>query len=124
MRHLLAILALVGLLLSPAAASAAAMRCMHEHGAMAGMGSPFVTAAADSTGATHDCCDEEQKSSEHDSKACAQDCAVMCGVSAALADPQQLGIRYVGAARLVAEPADGLRPFAPPGLKRPPRAIA
>lgn len=123
MRHLLAILALIGLLLSPAAASAAAMRCTHEHGAMA-MTAEWPPTTAEIAGATHDCCDEDQKSSEHDSKACAQDCAVMCGVSVALPDAQQFGMGDVRAARLAVGPADGLRPFAPPGLKRPPRPIA
>lgn len=125
MRHLLAILALVGLLLSPAAASAAAMRCMHEHGGMAmAMVMDASTMSADATGAAHDCCDEDGKSSDHDSSACAQDCAVMCGVSVTLPDARAVGIVGVDAAKVVPQAASGIHPFAPPGLKRPPRTIA
>ena len=123
MRHLLAILALVGLLLSPAAASAAAMRCMHEHGGMAVV-MDASTMSADATGAAHDCCDEDGKSSDHDSSACAQDCAVVCGVSVALPDARDVGIVGVDAVRLAPQAVRGIHPFAPPGLKRPPRTIA
>lgn len=123
MRELLAILALVGLLLSPAAASAAATRCMPDHGGMA-IAMDASTTSSDATGAAHDCCDEDAQSSDQDGAACAQDCAVMCGVSIALLDAGDVAIMGRDAAKLVPQAGRGIHPFAPPGLKRPPRTIA
>lgn len=123
MRRLLALLALAGLLLSPAAASAAALRCMSEHGNLPRVehgGAPTAEAAD----AAHVGCVEDGKPSEHDPSACARDCALMAGVSVALPETGDVRILGFPAPRLVPRTAGGVRPFAPPGPKRPPRSIA
>ena len=123
MRRLLVTLALIGLMLSPAAASAAAMRCVHEHGDMA-MVMDAGAAVAEVADAAHACCDENLQSSEHDRGACAQDCIAMGGISVALSSAPGLAILRLDRATLVPRAEDSIRPFAPPGLKRPPKAIA
>lgn len=123
MRRLLVTLALIGLMFSPAAASAAAMRCMHEHGDMAMVmdaGAPGAEVADEA----HTCCDENQQPSEHDRGACAQDCIAMGGISVALSSAPGLAFLRLDRATLVPRAEDSIRPFAPPGLKRPPKAIA
>ena len=123
MRHLLATLALIGLLLSPAAASAAAMRCVHEHAEM-GASMHASEAAVDMTGAAHDCCDEDMQSSARDGEACAQDCIVMNGVSVALSNAPGFWILRSARATMGLGAEDDIHPFAPPGLKRPPKKIS
>jgi hypothetical protein len=123
MGRLFAILAIVGLLLSPAAAAAAAQRCAHEHGARA-MVMDVAHASPTSAGADHECCDDAGEATDHDMQACAQDCAIMCAVNAALPAATPIGVVKVGAFKAAPTPASGVHPFAPPGLKRPPRTIA
>lgn len=127
MRLLLCILAFIGLLLSPAAATAAASSCVHEHGAM----KMEPMAAPDHQSADHSCCPdmgkpspEKDRPQKHDSKACAQACATMFTVSATLPMPELEALVAVEASMLVPAPSPGLHPFAPSGLKRPPRSIA
>lgn len=122
MGRLLSILALVGLLLSPAAASAAAQRCAHEHGAMTMVMDVAPTSA--SAGADHDCCDDAGEATDHDTQACIQDCAIMCAVNAALPAATPLELVKVEGFDPAPAPSSGVHPFAPPGLKRPPRTIA
>lgn len=121
MRPLLVLLALLGLLISPAVAAAAQRSCAQAGPEMAGM---MMAAAPASDQATADapdpCCDHSQKSM--DSKACAQACATMCGVTAALpsaavfiAPRPKLGLR--------AEAVLPLKPQPPPRIERPPRSI-
>lgn len=127
MRLLLCILAFIGLLLSPAAATAAAASCVHEDGSMMEpMAAPDRQSAAD-----HSCCPDMAKPSpekdrpqKHDSKACAQACATMFTVSAPLPTGEPEVLVAARGAILTPAPSQGLHPFAPPGLKRPPRSIA
>ena len=128
MRLLLCILAFIGLLLSPAAATAAAASCVHEQGAMT---MEAMAASQHAAAAEHDCCPEMGKSSskkdrpqQHDSKACAQACAAMCAVSAAMPGPEPDAFVAGLKSTLRPAPSPGLHPFAPPGLKRPPRTFA
>ena len=119
MRVLLAILALIGLLLSPAVATAAAATCNHAHEGAAmvmSMGAP--QAEADSQ---HDCCDPDGKPVHHDGKSCAQACAAMCVVSVTLPAPLETDPAIEGRAVLEATPQLAPSPHPPPNLKRPPK---
>jgi hypothetical protein len=121
MRRLLVLFALVGLLYSPAAAVAAQQTCADSGMPMAGMAAAVVEDGKTVAGATDPCCDHKSKAP--DNKACAQACAVMCGVAAALptavlfVPPQAGGLP-------VAYVALPLRPHPPPRAERPPRSIA
>lgn len=123
MRVLLALLALVGLLLSPAAASAAAVSCLHHHrdGQMLMAMDAAQPGHMDPAG-EHECCDDEREQpAQHDGKACAQACAVMCGVSVAMPEApaeQPLAARL---APFHAPRARALRGHAPPGPDHPPK---
>lgn len=124
MRVFLAILALVGLLLSPVAASAAVQRCLHQDGGAMIMDMSATPASADSQASPHNCCDEHGKPVKHDSKACAQACATMCGVAAALpSEPMSLPLRLSTSARPDPRTAS-LHPHEPSRLERPPKSIA
>lgn len=120
MRRLLVLFALLGLLYSPAAAVAAQQTCADSGMSMAGM----AAASEDGktvAGAADTCCDHQSKTP--DDKACAQACAVMCGVVGALPTavlfvPPQIEAQPVA---LVALP---LKPHPPPRTERPPRSIA
>jgi len=120
MRRLLAFLALIGLLLSPASASAAAASCLHHEGdgqmIMAMDAAPPVIADAE-----HGCCDEPEPPVRHDEEACAQACAAMCGVSAAMPDAPGGQTVAVGLAALKAAAPYALHGQAPPGLDHPPK---
>jgi len=118
MRVFLALLALIGLLLSPAAASAAAAGCLQ-------MGSE-VMAATVSDGASseadqHDCCDEAGTPAKHIDQGCAQACAVMGGVGAALPEVQAGHRNFIEKLVLVAAKDQRPHDYGPPRLKRPPR---
>ncbi len=124
MRAILAILAIVGLLLSPVAASAAAAVCLHEHGGasmvMMTMAAPDAEAAGKATG--HSCCDDDAGNpAKHDKQSCAQACAAICGVSAALPQAAVDVSLSENHARLVPAAFSPLHAHGPPGLKRPPK---
>lgn len=128
MRLLLAILAVLGLLLAPAAAAAATSRCLHEgHGDMA-LETPSdmtmvmaMDAGGDGAATPMPCCDDD-KAPPHDSKSCAQDCALMCAAPVALLEVAgPTAPPSSGHARLSAAPPEAFQGRAPPGLKRPPR---
>ena len=123
MRLLLAILAVLGLLVTPVAASAGAAACRHHgDGGMSAVDAaprPHTVHAPD-----HSCCDEGGAPAEHDSKSCAQACAAMCVASAALAADGPSAPTPVGRLFVEAMPLKALHAHAPPGLKRPPRSIA
>jgi hypothetical protein len=92
MRFLVALLAVIGLLASPAVAAAAQASCYDHYG-----GATMHMAMTDMPGMTHTdgqmadpCCDPAKSahSGRHDMTDCAQACAAMCGVIAALpSDP-------------------------------------
>lgn len=121
MRRLLVLFALLGLLYSPAAAVAAQQTCAESEMPMAGM----TTAAPDDgnavAGAADPCCDHGPKAP--DNKACAQACAVMCGVVGALPTPM-LFVPPQMKSHPVAQTALPLKPHPPPRTERPPRFIA
>ncbi|MDR7114508.1 hypothetical protein [Caulobacter sp. BE254] len=123
MRHLLAFLAVLALLISPVTAAAAQVECAKAGPeAMAGMAKPMAQ-STDGAKASHDpCCDENQKS-PHDGKACAQICAALCATIAAL-PTSDIQLPAITPMRLTAAPADPLRTHAPPRDERPPKLIA
>lgn len=123
MRLLLAIFALIGLLLSPVAASAAARECVDASEPMM-MQMTGVGLSGD-----HHCCPDDAKPgpspTKHDAKSCAAACAVMGGVTVAVpAESQFFVLAPQGRAPHEAVPAKAVRAYAPPGLERPPRTIA
>jgi hypothetical protein len=128
MRLLLAVLAVLGLLLAPAAATAATARCVHEgHGDMA-MPMPSgatmaMDAASGEAAAAMPCCDDDAKAPAHDAKACAQDCALMCAAPVALPEAASPIPPPTLHARISASPPKAFQGQAPPGLKRPPRSF-
>jgi hypothetical protein len=124
MRLLLAFMAVIGLLLSPAAAAAAQEKCNHQAGMMSIAKAPGMAQAGDQK--SDPCCDpsKHQGETRHDDMGCLQACAVMGGVVAALPSP---------ALALIAPPSDkapgpgrlaSLKPHEPGRLERPPRSIA
>jgi len=121
MRRLLVLFALLGLLYSPAAAVAAQQTCAESGMPMAGMASVSPDDEKAAAGAADPCCDHNPKAP--DSKACAQACAVMCGVVGALPTPA-LFVPPRAKAQPVAEVALPLKPHPPPQAERPPRSLA
>jgi len=123
MRHLLAFLAVLALLISPVTAAAAQVECAKAGPeAIAGTAMPMAQ-STDGAKASHDpCCDENQKS-PHDGKSCAQICAALCATIAAL-PTSEIQLPAIAPMRLVAALADPLRTRAPPRDERPPKLIA
>ena len=126
MRFVLTLLAVVGLLISPAVAVAA--QCHgHSGDAIMQMAMSDMPGMAQAGAQKADpCCDpgKEQGQKKHSTMDCAQACAAMGGVVAALPSPP---------AALIARPdRDGapptlvasLKPHEPSRLERPPRSIA
>src|SRR5260370_1345221 len=98
MRLALPLLAILGLLISPVAASAAQAACSHgQMWAMAGMdhAKPHKTGS-------DPCCDKTGQNKKDD-KGCAQACALACGVAAALPPaPSSVMLASVPASRIAA----------------------
>jgi hypothetical protein len=127
MRFLLVLLAVIGLLLSPAAAAAAQAACQDHGGAMISMPMGDMPGMSQADGQKTDpCCDpsKDQGKSKHDPMSCMQACAAMCGVVAAL--PAVSAAPLTPAVRLALQPARvaSLKPHEPSRLERPPRSIA
>lgn len=127
MRFVLALLAVMGLLLSPAAAAAAQARC-GDHGGQAMMQTAMADmpgmAKADSQKADP-CCDpaKDHSQTKHSKTDCAQACAAMCGIAVALpAAPPVLIARPERGAAPEARVAS-LKHHEPSRLERPPRSI-
>lgn len=128
MRLLLALLAVLGLLASPVAASAAQAACSHEQaGAMAGMPMADMPGMHHGDGQKADpCCDplQDHGPGKHDKTDCAKACAAMCAATAAL----RAGAAHLTLASSAADlpPArlKSLHTHEPGGLERPPRSIA
>ena len=128
MRFVLVLLAVIGLLASPAAAAAAQAAC-HDHGGQTKMDMPMAgmpgMAQADGQ-QTAPCCDpgKGRGQTKHDATSCLQACAVMCGIIAAL--PAAMATPLVSPDRTFPEPARmaSLKPHEPSRLERPPRSIA
>ena len=121
MRVFLAILALVGLLLSPVAAAAATQACLHHDGG-ASMSMAMPMADGPQAKAGHQgCCDDDGKPVQHDNKSCMLACAAICGVTAALPAADVNPPVAMAHARLEPAAAIPLHAHGPPGLKRPPK---
>jgi hypothetical protein len=127
MRFVLALLAVIGLLLSPAAAAAAQASCQDHGGQMMSMpmaGMPGMS-QGDSQKADP-CCDhgKSQGQPKHRDMNCMQACATMCGVFAAL--PAVAMFPLAAAEHVAFRPAivASLKPHEPSRLERPPKSIA
>jgi hypothetical protein len=128
MRYLLAFLAVLALLSSPVAAAAAQVACSHDGPmAMAGMdmsSMPGMDQTSDKKAGGDPCCGQTSHHGGKSDMSCAQACAMMCGVTAALAS-SSYGMVFVPTradippVRIVSS-----HPYQPPGLKRPPKSIA
>lgn len=121
MRRLLVLFALLGLLYSPAAALAAQRSCVEAGAEMTGTMMAATTADQAAPTAPDPCCDHGKKTM--DGKACAQACATMCGISAAL-PTADVYVAPRPRASVAAERALPLKPHPPPRTERPPRSIA
>lgn len=119
MRRLLVLFALLGLLYSPAAAVAAQRSCVEAGAEMTGM--MMAATTADQAAPSAPCCDHGKKTM--DGKACAQACATMCGISAAL-PTANVYVAPRPKASVVGERILPLKPRPPPRTERPPRSIA
>lgn len=125
MRLLLAILALVGLLMTPVAASAGAAVCFGHGGeAMMAMSADAPVAHHTEHKADHSCCDPEGAPAKHDSKVCAKACAAMCVTAAVLNETTAQTPTPLGRGHVEATPLKAFHAHAPPSLKRPPRTLA
>lgn len=123
MRPLLALLALLGLLMTPVAASAGAAFCFGHGGEMAAMAKSSPAHHTEHA-ADHSCCDEDGAPGQHDSQACAQACAAMCVTPAALNETAVPAPAPLGRPHVEAVPFKAFHAHAPPGVKRPPRIFA
>jgi hypothetical protein len=125
MRLLLAILALIGLLMSPVAASAGAAVCFgHGDEAMIATNAEVAVAHHTEQKADHSCCDPDGAAAKHDSQACAKACAAMCVTVAVVHEATVLTLAPVGRRHVEATPLKAFHAHAPPSLKRPPRILA
>jgi hypothetical protein len=122
MRHLLAFLALVALLISPVTAAAAQRTC-DQMGpeAMASMPMAMADAQSAAPAAQDPCCDHGEKAP--DKKTCAQACVAMCGVAVTLPDAA-VAYPVIVVASTYAERPQIVRAHSPPRAERPPRFIA
>ncbi|WP_068875191.1 MULTISPECIES: hypothetical protein [unclassified Phenylobacterium] len=121
MRRLLILLALLGLLYSPAAAVAAQQACVEAGAEMTGMTMAVTTSDPTAPSAPDPCCDHSKETM--DSKACAQACATMCGISAALPSAD-VHVAPQPKAAVVADRVLPLKARPPPRTERPPKSIA
>jgi hypothetical protein len=125
MRLLLAILALVGLLMTPVAASAGAAVCFGHGGeAMMAMNTDAPVAYRTEHKADHSCCDPDGAPAKHDSQDCAKACAAMCVTAAVLNETTVQTPIPLGRPHVEATPLKAYHAHAPPSLKRPPRTLA
>lgn len=125
MRLLLAILALVGLLMTPVAASAGAAVCFGHGGeAMMAVSADAPVAYHAEHKADHSCCDPDGAPAKHDGQACAKACAAMCVTAAVLNETTVQTPTPLGRAHVEATPLKAFHAHGPPSLKRPPRTLA
>lgn len=124
MRLLLALMALVGVLMTPVAASAGAAFCFGHAGEMAEMTKSVPVAHHTDHAADHSCCDEQDAAPAHDDQACAQACAAMCVTATALSADVLQTLTPIGRSVVEAVPLKTYHAHPPPGLKRPPRSLA
>lgn len=125
MRLIVVLLALVGLLASPAVAAAAQVGCYEaDHAAMA-TDMPGMAGMDAMTGTAAPCCDPGKSPQAPHKKPmpCALACAVMSGVT--MVSPGAADGLWLTPTRVLLKPALSHRPraHAPPRLERPPRSI-
>lgn len=130
MRFVLALLAVIGLLASSAAAAAAQATCHSRGGEMM---MPMAVAMADMSGATmgdshkpDPCCNpgKDQVQKKHSDAECAQTCAAMCGIIAALPSAHVAFLALPDRGTPPQARVASLKPHEPSRLERPPRSIA
>ena len=124
MRFLLALLAVMALLISPVAASAAQLSCAQDETSASAMSDMPMTAQSGAAKASADPCCDHGKSHKMDQKSCALACANACAVAAALPSALSSSIMHFAAAQLNPARASAAHPFEPPGLIRPPKSMA
>ncbi len=130
MRVLLALLAVLGLMLSPLAASAASRHCSERDGAMMAMASAHDAGAMGAM----DCCPHgkpgvanspaKPAQAKHDRSSCANACAAIAMAVAALPASAPMLVAVAQPVRLEPGLATSLTAHDPPRLERPPRSIA
>lgn len=128
MRFVLALLAVIGLLTSPAMAAAAQVQC-HDHGGQMMMQMPMADMPGMSQAESQKadpCCDpgKDQGQSKHSKMDCAQACAAMCGVVVALPNVPATLVAKPGRDAAPTARVASLKPHEPSRLERPPRSIA
>lgn len=123
MRLLLAIFAVLGLLLTPVAASAGAAYCLGHGGEAMNADAPMMASHTEHK-ADHSCCDPDGAPAKHDSQACAKACSAMCVATAVLSETAVQTPTPLGRPHVEATPLKAFHAHAPPSLKRPPRTIA
>jgi len=116
-------LAMIGLMLSPTAALAAALDCTHRMES-SGMGVAPAPAEAMSAATAHHCHDAGGKASKADARKCAQDCAAMSAIFIALPGLPAAFLPSFSVVLLQPAPARALLAHALPGFERPPRLSA
>jgi hypothetical protein len=126
-RFVLALLAVIGLLTSPVAAAAAEAVCGGHGGAAMQMAMTDMPSMAQAnTGKADPCCDPNKghAPNQHSNADCAQACAAMCGVIAALPSTP---VAFLAPPARDSQPqarAASLKPHEPSRLERPPKSIA
>jgi hypothetical protein len=125
MRVLIALLAVLGLLASPATAAASMAACDHAlaSGAMAGMSTMPGMDASAAKKAGDPCCDPSTRHKQT-SKSCAQACAAACGLATALPSAESGAPFAVAPAAHTRARFASLHAYEPAGPERPPRSIA
>jgi hypothetical protein len=127
MRVLLAFLAILSLLASPAVATAAQAICSHGGAtAMAGMAMPTVGGsrtmdATEASGAL--CCDPAHHHGKAAYSGCAQGCAAACAALAALPPSPLSGAQIFAQAPRNPARLAPVHEFRPSGPRRPPKSI-
>jgi hypothetical protein len=123
MRFVLALMAVMALLVSPVAASAAQLACAQdETAAPAMMGMPGMAMASADKSSTDPCCDHGQ-SHKMDQKSCALACANTCVVAVALPSAAPSSLLLFASAQLTPARMSPAHPYEPPGLIRPPKSM-
>jgi hypothetical protein len=127
-RLVLAFLAVMALLASPVTAAAAQATCDQAGPmTMAGTAMPFMSSMDQlraKTTRADPCCDPADNHGKKSDAGCAQACAAICGVVAALTTSSDSLIFAPTPAILTPASAVSRHSHEPPGLRRPPKSIA
>lgn len=126
MRHVLALLAVLALLVSPVTAAAAQVACAQSDSTpMAGMdmtGMPGMDQAGVQPPSSDPCCDHSNKH-PMDQKSCALACANACAVAAAVPAALTSSLLLFSTAQLTPARMAPAHPYEPAGLIRPPKSM-